>query len=245
MTTIWYSFFISDYAKATSDLSMIEDGAYRRLLDYYYLNEGGFIDDKKRIYCVCRAFSRSEKQAIVLILERFFIKVVEERSENGRKTVTKWTHKRAEKELETIREKSAKARASANARWKKENKDDANADANAMLHHTHTHKEGVSITPTPSLDAEKEKEKEGAKKINLLGGVGVGNGDIDRGSRKLVEALSQDALSELKIYAPSWNLYKLMKVYVQGIEKRGGFPRDLNKAFPKWALAYTKGVPPN
>ena len=43
----YYAFHIGDYASATRHLSWIEDAAYRRLIDCYYVREVPFPTDKR------------------------------------------------------------------------------------------------------------------------------------------------------------------------------------------------------
>ena len=50
----YYQFHIGDYSSHTGHLSEIEDLAYRRMLDYCYLNESGLPEDVERIARVIR-----------------------------------------------------------------------------------------------------------------------------------------------------------------------------------------------
>lgn len=91
MGDVYYRFFPGDYMRDTSDLSMAEDGAYRRLLDHYY-SEEELPSEKERLYRICRASSDEEKKAVEYVMERFF------KNEGGR-----LLNKRAERELEERR----------------------------------------------------------------------------------------------------------------------------------------------
>ncbi len=95
----------------------MEDLAYRRLLDWYYLHETPIPLDIAETARQIRM--RSHTDCIATVLQEYFI-----RTENG------WTHGRADKEIAKTGEKSAKASESAKKRWEK--------DANAMR----THSEG-------------------------------------------------------------------------------------------------------
>lgn len=132
----FYQFNIGDYKSHTEHLSEMEDLAYRRLLDWYYLHERPIPNDIEQIARQIRM--RAHCDCIANVLQEFFVLSEGE-----------WTNKRAEREIGKIAEKSAKAVASAKARWvKKDNKikdvaDDANAlrtqsdrNAKAMLHNT-------------------------------------------------------------------------------------------------------------
>jgi uncharacterized protein YdaU (DUF1376 family) len=120
----YYKFHIGDYRRDTSHLSMLEHGAYRQLLDSYYLNEKPLpLDDAILMRTHC-ARTADEMQAIKNVLADFFL-----RTEEG------WVHKHCERALQAYKAKSDKARESASARWQKEN---PQSDANAMR----THSEG-------------------------------------------------------------------------------------------------------
>ncbi len=102
----YYPHHIGDYAKDTRHLSMIEDGAYRRLLDVYYSHE---IPLPKDAVAVCRlvcARGRDEKAAVATILREFF-----KLGDDG------WRHKRCDEEIAKAQDKRMKATQSAGKRW--------------------------------------------------------------------------------------------------------------------------------
>jgi uncharacterized protein YdaU (DUF1376 family) len=68
----YYRWFPGDYMRDTADLSMTEDGAYRRLLDFYY-SEEHLPSDLHRLYRIARALSLEEKAAVDHIVSRFFL----------------------------------------------------------------------------------------------------------------------------------------------------------------------------
>jgi len=107
----YYQFNIGDYQSHTSHLSDMEDLAYRRLLDWYYLHETPIPLEVTEVARQIRM--RTHSDCIASVLQEYF-----ERTEDG------WVHHRADKEIAKIGEKSEKASASAKARW---NKKDANA----------------------------------------------------------------------------------------------------------------------
>jgi uncharacterized protein YdaU (DUF1376 family) len=107
----YYQFNIGDYQSHTSHLSDMEDLAYRRLLDWYYLHE---LPIPLEVTEVARQIRmRTHSDCIASVLQEYF-----ERTEDG------WIHHRANKEIAKTGEKSEKASASAKVRW---NKKDANA----------------------------------------------------------------------------------------------------------------------
>lgn len=86
--TPWFSFYPGDYGRDTGHLSMVEDGAYRRLLDHYYSTGAPLPLSKDAIYRVCRATHPYERRAINKVLEQFFC-----RREDG------YHNRRADREL--------------------------------------------------------------------------------------------------------------------------------------------------
>lgn len=96
----YYPFHLGDYAKDTAHLTMIEDGAYRRLLDLYYTRERPLPGDMQTIYRLCRARTKQEREAINSVLQEFFVD-----KEN------QFTHNRCEKEIESLKTKKLAAQA--------------------------------------------------------------------------------------------------------------------------------------
>lgn len=104
----YYAHNIGDYAAATAHLSILEDGLYRRMLDWYYLDEQPLPADKRAIYKRIRASSAEERQAVDDVLAEFF---------HYDSMIDCFRHSRCEAELFKIGEKSAKASESAHQRW--------------------------------------------------------------------------------------------------------------------------------
>ncbi|MGE0745273.1 MAG: YdaU family protein [Rhodospirillales bacterium] len=113
----YYPHHIGDYASATAHLSLLEDGVYRRLLDWYYLDEKPLPADQKAIYRRVRAASDAEREAVDVVLAEFFTL-----SDGG------YRHRRCDAEIAKSQAKSRERSAAAHERWKqKECKRDANA----------------------------------------------------------------------------------------------------------------------
>jgi len=68
----FYKHWIGDYQRDTADLSLVEHGAYRLLLDAYYANDGEIPADYGRLYRIVRAYSEEEQLAVRTIADRFF-----------------------------------------------------------------------------------------------------------------------------------------------------------------------------
>jgi len=130
----WYPRYVADYAKKTSELTMVEHGAYTLLLDHYYSTERSLPAIASVLHRVCRAFAPDEQAAVQTVLNRFFI-LVEDR----------WVHVRVEEELSKRIDLSGKRREAALKRYAAI----ALAKADAIAD---------TPTPTPTLVS-----KEGAK----------------------------------------------------------------------------------
>ena len=94
----YYSHHIGDYRRDTSHLSLIEHGAYRQLMDMYYLSEEPISLETEVVFRRLCARTNEEKTAIETILKEFF------ELENG------WVHKRCAKEIEAYKGKADIAR---------------------------------------------------------------------------------------------------------------------------------------
>ena len=64
--------YVGDYLAKTQALTMIEDGAYTRLLDYYYANEEPLPVSKAEIYEIARATNAAGRNAVDRVLDRKF-----------------------------------------------------------------------------------------------------------------------------------------------------------------------------
>lgn len=85
----WFAWYPGDYSRDTAHLSMMEDGAYRRLLDHYYSTGRPLPSDNEQLFRICRAFTAAEQQAVGNVLQQFF------QLENG----DVFTNGRVEREL--------------------------------------------------------------------------------------------------------------------------------------------------
>lgn len=116
----YYQFNIGDYASHTAHLDPLEDLAYRRLLDLYYLSEKPLSLEVDEVARLIRM--RSHNDCIAYVLKSFFTQ-----------TSKGYINKRADKIISDFKSKSEKAKASANERWDKaKKKQSLNDDANAL-----------------------------------------------------------------------------------------------------------------
>jgi uncharacterized protein YdaU (DUF1376 family) len=141
----FYDFHIGDYASRTAHLEPMEDLAYRRMLDLYYVREVPLPLDPSEI---CRLVRMRGMEAVIqTILAEFFTK-----AEAG------WSHDKCERVIASAQEKRAKAQASAAQRWGK--------DANAMPTHSEriaaikqAASEGNAPIPTTQSHSQKKPPK--------------------------------------------------------------------------------------
>ena len=112
----YYQFHIGDYKSHTHHLSLMEDCAYRRLLDFYYLNEKP-INQRD----VARQIGmREHEQDVLTVLNEFFISAPEG-----------FIHPRADREIAKYREFAEAGKRGAAKRWSTPPQQEANGEANS------------------------------------------------------------------------------------------------------------------
>lgn len=123
----YYEHHIGDYAEATAHLSILEDGAYRRLISKYYAIEKALPSDVAACQRLIGARSKEEREAVESVLKEFFTLEADG-----------WHQKTCDENIAKYLNKLEKARASANARWSKSQSD---GNANASEAHMRTESE--------------------------------------------------------------------------------------------------------
>jgi uncharacterized protein YdaU (DUF1376 family) len=113
----YYQFNIGDYTSHTAHLDDLEDLAYRRMLDYCYLNECGLPETVNEVARVIRM--RTHSDCIANVLHEFFYQHSD----------MTWRNKRIDDEIAAYKGKSVKAQNAARKRWQ-------NVDANALQTHS-------------------------------------------------------------------------------------------------------------
>lgn len=68
----YYEHHIGDYIKDTAHLSMLEDSAYRRLIDAYLFSEKPIPVNPDEAFKIAGAKTRKEKEVVKSILDEFF-----------------------------------------------------------------------------------------------------------------------------------------------------------------------------
>lgn len=100
----YYSFHLGDYAAHTRHLSLLEDLAYRRMLDLYYTSEAPLPSDPAKVARLIGM--RDHMQEVTDVLSEFFVK-----SDAGHMSA------RCEREIETYQAKAERAKSANKARW--------------------------------------------------------------------------------------------------------------------------------
>ena len=121
----YYQFHIGDYKSHTHHLSLIEDLAYRRLLDHYYLHESPI----KQRDIARQIGMRDHEQEVLTVLDEFFIS-----AEDG------FIHPRADAEIAKFKEFAEAGKRGAAKRWAKGGDGEAISPPNATPIATINHK---------------------------------------------------------------------------------------------------------
>lgn len=148
----YYPFHIGDYIAHTAHLDPIEDCAYRRLLDAYYLNEGPLPADASDVARKIRM--KANAADVERVLNEFFTL-----TDDG------WLHARCNDEISKMKEKQSKAKASAEASVRarqakaganvSNKKSDEEAGDERTLNERSTDAELPTPTPTPDREEAK------------------------------------------------------------------------------------------
>jgi uncharacterized protein YdaU (DUF1376 family) len=100
----YYSFHIGDYKSHTHHLTLMEDLAYRRLLDHYYLHQAPIKEQD-----IARQIGmREQEQDVLIVLNEFFVS-----TEDG------FVNPRADKEIAAYVLMAEAGKRGADKRWKK------------------------------------------------------------------------------------------------------------------------------
>lgn len=155
----YYPFHIGDYASATRHLSWLEDAAYRRLLDVYYVREEPLPVDLRQVYRLVVASTDEQREAVDIVLGEFFLL-----TEEG------YRHTRCDAEIHATNEKKNKASQSAQARWSNAkqneaaNRSDSGSNTGAMRTHENDNAnalgagcEGNAPNPNPNPNPNKKQ----------------------------------------------------------------------------------------
>ena len=102
----WYKWYPGDFLRDTLELTLEEEGAYRRLLDHYMMTEQPIPNDIHKVRRILGNPSLQKTRKFFAIFSRFF------EEKNGF-----FYHKKCENALDNILKKKESQRANAYARW--------------------------------------------------------------------------------------------------------------------------------
>jgi uncharacterized protein YdaU (DUF1376 family) len=121
----YYQFHIGDYKSHTHHLSLLEDLAYRRLLDFYFLHENPI----KHRDIARQIGMRDHEEDVMTVLNEFFISTPEG-----------FVNPRADKEIKQYKEFAEAGKRGAAKRWGTPPNEEANSPPNATPIATNNHK---------------------------------------------------------------------------------------------------------
>jgi len=223
----FYKFHLGDYYKKTSHLSMLEDGAYRRLMDAIYLREGPLPANIEQIYRLVRAFTDVEKAAVVSVLAEFFTL-----------TDAGYTNARCDEELARIKEKSEKASQSASTRWS-----NANASPTAVRTHSDGNASHKPVTSNQDSSARASQPLTNIHRMIALDLLDRGKADLSPWERKFLENVCRRSTLTDKMQATFDSIASKIGLTADSVlatwQKRLEVARKLNQWDTKW------GPPPH
>jgi len=135
----YYQFHIGDYKSHTHHLSLLEDLAYRRLLDFYFLHENPI----KHRDIARQIGMRDHEEDVITVLNEFFISTA-----NG------FVNPRADKEIKQYKEFSEAGKRGAAKRWSTPPNGEANSPPNATPIATNNHKP-ITINHKPKKEQQR------------------------------------------------------------------------------------------
>ncbi len=136
----FYPFHIGDYVSHTRHLSLMEDLAYRRLIDQYYLQEQPLPEAIEK--CAKLVLMRDHQEEVRAVLEEFF-----ELTESG------WISSRCDKEIVGMRKRQEIAREKANKRWSGAKAEPQQSSGNAAASKADAaapNGDAAAVLPTPT-----------------------------------------------------------------------------------------------
>jgi len=73
MSNAWYPRYTGDFIRDTSHLSLVEVGAYNRILDHYYASSGPLCMTEAQVMRLCAAVTPEECEAVKYVLSAYFV----------------------------------------------------------------------------------------------------------------------------------------------------------------------------
>jgi uncharacterized protein YdaU (DUF1376 family) len=146
----WYPWYVGDARAKMRGLTLEQRGAYRELLDEYYIRAGSLPSDRESLWRIADAHTDSERAAVELVAGAFFVR-------DGARLI----NRRAEKEIDRSRQLAEFGRiggqaTQANAKAKREARSQADPEAKdaatfqAPQPHTTTTSTTTATNPLPA-----------------------------------------------------------------------------------------------
>ncbi len=141
----YYKFSIGDYRRDAAHLSLIEHGAYRQLLDQYYLDEAPLPLDADALCRRLSARTQEERAAVAVVLAEFFT-----RTEQG------YIHQRCDEEIAQYQDRAEVARENGRLGGRRRNENQTPTDSGSKRKPTGVAKDNPAGT---DLGSEREPSR--------------------------------------------------------------------------------------
>lgn len=183
----WYAFYPADYQRRTAGLTMVQDGAYRRLMDQYYLTGDPLPANADELLRICRAFADDERAAVTHVLARFFVL-----SDDG------WHHERIDSEL-ARRAGLSQTRANAGKKGADKTNGKRSANERQMPKQSHTQSQDTSSLRSDVAGEARSKPRKASARRQLPEGFPAQSDEdwardhwLSKGRADLCDAMTEE-----------------------------------------------------
>ena len=145
----YYKHHIGDYRRDTGHLSLLEHGAYRQLLDLYYVDEKPIPNETDWVMRRLSAKTQVEKDAVSAVLSDFFTQ-----DADG------WSHKRCEIEILAYEEKADKNKENGKLGGRPKKKAEINPEITQSVSYTNPSESQNNLNHEPLTTNHKPLTKE-------------------------------------------------------------------------------------
>jgi len=231
----YYQFNIGDYKSHTNHLDLLEDLAYRRLLDLYYLHERPL---SASVAAVARQIGmREHEDKVHLILEEFF-----HNSEEG------WINPRADREIKhyhgKIEQASRAGKASAERRSNARSTDvQPNKKQETLNNNQETKKTATDVAPPDGVSSEvwdQFVKQRKVKKAQITGLVMAGiQREADKAGWSLERALAEVVVRNWTSFKAEW---VAEKPQANGLTKTGLMNQTVMSGLTRGLMGGDKNV---
>lgn len=214
----WYARYPGDYMRKTQHLSLMEVGAYDRLMDWYYANSKPIPKDRVQMHRICNAIAPEEQEAVDKVLHEFF-----KEEEDG------WHNARADEELQKKADISEKRRKAQEIREQKRKSKGANAPASDTAN---------DDTATSTATAKDSKESY----MNDFEDFWREYPRQRRGNKQKAQRAYKRALTR----ATEEEIHNGLKAYIRSEEVRSGFAKGAEAWLndDRWTIEYQSSPKP-